>query len=418
MAPVTSVLKRLLGVEKHVVIEGWEYSAAEAALVVRVRVAKPKRRRCSQCQRKQPQYDPGPGPRRWRGLDLGTTRVFLEATVPRVECPTHGVVVAAVPWARPHSGFTTEFEDQCAWLAVHTNRTAVASLLRIAWATVGRIVMRIAGEAAARVDLLANLRRIGIDELSHRKGHKYVTCVIDHDSGRIVWMSPGRDRDTIRAFFDALGPERTAQLELVSADGAPWIDDVVRERAPQAVRCMDTFHVVQWATAALDKVRRQVWNDLRRGGAAGAASHLKGARWALWKNPENLTCQQKRTLAWVQGVNAPLYRAYLLKEGLRAVFKEKTPAEAIEALKQWLGWARRCKLKPFVELARALYARHRERIEATLKHRLTNARVEAVNGQLRLLLRMAYGFHRVDAFIGLAMLKTAGLCPPLPGRST
>lgn len=416
VAPVTSVWKRLLGIERDVVVEGWEFDEATTALVVRVRIARRGRHRCPWCRFPRARYDPGPGRRRWRGLDLGTIRVFLEASVPRVSCPTHGVVVAAVPWARPHSAFTTAFEDQCAWLAVHTNRTAVAALLRIAWATVGRIVARIAGEATRRVDLLSGLRRIGIDELSHRKGHQYVTCVIDHDTGRIVWMAPGRDRDTTRAFFDALGPERSAQLEMVSADAAPWIDEVVKERAPQAVRCMDTFHVVQWATMALDIVRRNVWNDLRRGGADGAAFHLKGARWALWKNPENLTARQRRTLAWVQEVNAPLYRAYLLKEALRAVFRERTPAAALEALKRWLGWARRCRLKPFVDLARAVYRRHRERIEATIQHGLTNARLEAVNGQLRLLLRIAYGFHHVEAFIALAMMKTGGLCPALPGR--
>jgi transposase len=349
-------------------------------------------------------------------MDLGTTRVFLESRVPRVTCRYHGVVVAAVPWARAQSRFSREFEDQCAWLAIRTNRTAVSELLRIAWTSVGRIVERIGTEARARVDLLAGLRRIGFDELSHRKGHKYVTVVVDHDSGRIVWMSPGRDRDTVRAFFTALGTERTAQLQLVSADGAPWIDDVVREKAPQAVRCMDTFHVVQWATMALDKVRREVWNGLRKTGHSSAAVDLKGARWALWKNPENLTARQQRTLAWVQEANAPLYRAYLLKESIRTVFKQPTAEAGRDALDSWLRWASRCRLRPFVELARSIRERHRERIEATLAHGLTNARIEAANGQLRLLLRLAYGFHDVNAFIALAMLKLARLCPPLPGR--
>jgi transposase len=159
--------------------------------------------------------------------------------------PEHGVVVAQVPWARAGSGFTCEFEDQCGWLAVHTSRTAVSALMRVAWRTVGRIVERLTDEGLAGTDLLANLRRIGIDELSYRKGHKYLTVVVDHDSGRLVWMQPGRDAATVHRFFDALGPERSAALELVSADGALWIEEAVAKRAPQAVRCLDPFHVVQ-----------------------------------------------------------------------------------------------------------------------------------------------------------------------------
>jgi transposase len=415
VASVHSVWKRLLGVERGVVVEDWQYEEGGRAFVVSVRPSRKARRRCAECGRRCPLYDRGPGRRRWRGLDLGTTRVFLDAATPRVRCPQHGVHVAAVPWARAHSGFTRQFEQQAAWLAVHTSRTAVSQLLRVAWRTVGRIVQTVGEEARSQVDLLSGLRRIGIDELSHRKGQKYVTVVVDHDTGRLVWMAPGRDANTVRGFFDALGAERTKALQLVSADGASWIEEAVREKAPHVVRCLDTFHVVQWATQALDEVRRDVWNSLRRAGDGKAALHLKGARWALWKNPENLSARQRKTLAWVQEANAPLYRAYLLKEGLRGVFKARSPAAASDRLDAWLSWASRSRLKSFVKLARSI-RRYRERIEATLQHGLTNAIVESRNTQLRLLTRVAHGFHHVQAFIGLAMLKLAGLCPPLPGR--
>lgn len=415
VASINSVWKRLLGVEQAV-IEGCEF-AKSGDFIVSVRVPKKGRRRCSQCGRRCPRYDRGTGRRRWRGLDLGATKVFLEAEAPRVDCPEHGVVVAQVPWARPLVSFTRQFEDECTWLAVHTSRTAVSEKLRIAWRSVGRILERVGTEARARVDLLAGLKRIGIDELSYLKGHKYVTVVVDHDTGRLVWMSPGRDTATVLAFFDALGKERAAQLELVSADGAAWIDDAVRQRAPQAVRCLDTFHVVQWATKALDIVRREVWNELRTSEAPERAKHLKNARWALWKNPENLTAHQRVTLGWIPKVNKPLYRAYLLKEGLRTVFQERSLEVATARLDAWLRWAARSRLPSFVKLARTI-KEYRPRIEATLTHGLTNARVEAKNTQLRLLTRVAHGFHHVEAFIALAMLKLAGLCPPLPGRKS
>lgn len=415
MASVNRLWRRLLGVE-GVVVEDWDFDEIEQAVVVSVRPTKRGRRRCSRCHRRCGLYDQGSGRRRWRGLDLGTVKVYFEAQAVRVSCPEHGVVVAEVPWARPGSGFTRQFEEQCGWLAVHTNRTAVAELMRVSWRTVGRIVGRLADEALARTDLLSGLKRIGIDELSYRKGHKYLTVVVDHDSGRLVWLDPGRDQATVHRFFDALGPERSAALTLVSADGANWIEDVVRVRAPQAVRCLDPFHVVQWATSALDKVRRSVWNELRRDRGGSEAAQLKGARWALWKNPENLTARQRRTLAWVAKANAPLYRAYLLKEGLRSVFHQRSARIARQRLDEWLAWACRSRLEPFVKLAKSIRL-FRPRIEATLTHQLTNALVEGRNSQLRLLHRMAFGFHSAKAFIGLALLKLGGLAPPLPGRS-
>ncbi len=113
--------------------------------------------------------------------------------------------------------------------------------------------------------------------------------MVDHDSGRLVWAAPGRDKATLAGFFDALGPDRCAQITHVSADGADWISTVVEQRCPNAVRCADPFHVVGWATDALDEVRRQAWNEARgavsqrrAGRASGHTKALKHARYALW----------------------------------------------------------------------------------------------------------------------------------------
>ena len=130
-------------------------------------------------------------------MDVGTIFALLEAEAPRVRCPEHGVVVGAVPWAGHDSRFTRAFEEQVAWLAVNTSSSAVAELMRISWRTVGPIRERVAAEAGPGVDLLAGLRRIGIDEISHRKGHRYLTVVVDHDSGRLVWAAPGPDSKTV-----------------------------------------------------------------------------------------------------------------------------------------------------------------------------------------------------------------------------
>ena len=243
-----------------------------------------------------------------------------------MRCGRHGVVVCAVPWARHRSRFTRAFEDQAAWLAVNTSKSAVAELMRVAWRTVGAICERVCEEATGEVDLLDGLRRIGIDEISHRKGQRYLTVVVDHDTGRLVWAAAGRDRKTVERFLDELGEQRCKQLKLVSCDMASWIAGPVAERLPDAVRCVDPFHVVQLATDALDEVRRDVWNEARRAGEIAAAKDLKGARYALWKNPENLTDRQQAKLSSIQKTNARLYRAYLLKEQLRQIYR--LPAEA------------------------------------------------------------------------------------------
>jgi transposase len=350
------------------------------------------------------------------GLDLGTTQVFLQARTRRVVCAEHGVVVAAVPWARPGSRFTAAFEDTCAWLVCHAALSVVAILLRVAWRSVSDIITRVVAQRAAQTDRLAGLRRIGIDEISYRKGQRYLLVVVDHDTGRLVWAGKDRTQETLRRFFDQLGAERAAALTHVSADGADWIHTVVAERAPRAVLCLDPFHVVAWATKALDQVRRGLAGQLRRSGRAEQATTIKNTRWALLKNPDSLSTEQRTTLAGIQATNGPLYRAYLLKEQLRAVFQARDLPAARRLLIGWLAWAQRSRLPAFVKLAKTI-KRYRQLILNSVEHGLSNARSEATNTHLRLLTRRAYGFRTPEALIAMADLTRGGLCPSLPGRS-
>ena len=403
---------RMLGLEKTVV-EAVEEE--DGAIVISVRPRYSQRDRCPHCRRRCPGYDQGEGRRRWRALDLATTVCFLEADAPRVACKQHGVVVAAVPWARHDAGFTRSFDDQAAWLAVNTSKSAICQLMRIAWRTVGRICERVTAEAKRGRDMFANLTELGFDEISIRKGQKYLTVVVDHHTGRLVWAAFGRDRKTVEKFLDLLGEERCQQIKLVSCDDAEWITRPIAERCPDAVICLDPWHIVKAATDALDEVRREVWNEARRSGNKQLAKDLKGARFALWKKPENLTERQQHKLAFIQKLNAPIYRAYLLKEQLRQIYHADSIEDALALLDGWLKWARRCRLEPFVKLARRI-TQQRSRVEAALHHSLSNARVEQVNTQIRLIIRRGFGYHSPDAVIALAMLTLGGLCPPLPGR--
>ncbi|MGH3402993.1 MAG: ISL3 family transposase [Streptosporangiaceae bacterium] len=432
------VWAKMLGCD-NAVVEGVDFDEQDAgdgsgprlAVVVHVRPYQPQAHRCGICGRRRPGYDQGGGRRLWRALDAGPVTAWLEAAAPRVKYPAHGVVVAAVPWARHGAAHTRAFEDTVGWLACVTSKTTITQLMRVSWRAVGHIVERVSDEAGAGTDRLAGLRRIGIDEISYKRGHKYLTIIADHDSGLLVWAAPGRDKKTLRGFFDALDPDRAAALTHVSADGASWISSVVTEQAPAAVQCTDPFHVVSWATTALDEVRREVWNHaraqagghtVRRDGnrprkiSAGDAKDLKRARYALWKNEGDLTARQQARLAWIEKTHPYLYRAWLLKEGIRVIFQLKgQPKAAADALDKWLAWAARCRIPQFVRLGQTIRA-HRKGIEAALEHRLSNGLIESVNTKIRVITRMAFGFHHPAALIGLAMLTLGGLRPQLPGR--
>ena len=427
-----SLWRALLGVEKTV-IERVEFDEDAELLVAHVRATARARSRCGVCGRRCPGYDPGEGRRRWRSMDLGTMRAVLEAEAPRVRCPQHGVVVASVPWARHDAGHTYAFDETVAWLTTQSSKSTVTELMRIAWRTVGSIITRVWDDVDAHCDRLAGLRRIGIDEISYKKGHKYLMVVVDHDTRRLVWAAPGRSSATVREFFDLLGPERCAQITHVSADGADFIDSIVAATCPDAVRVADPFHVVKWATEALDEVRRGAWNDARalaraepkrgrgrppadappRPGSERARA-LKGARYSLWKNPENLSENQRIKLAWIAATDPRLYRAYLLKEGLRLIFTMPYAA-AVEALERWISWARRCRIPSFVKLQKSI-VKHRARILAAIEHNLSNGLIESTNTKIRLITRMAFGFKSPEALIALALLSLGGHRPVLPGR--
>lgn len=407
------VWARLFGVS-GVVVEAVELDEGLGAAVASVRLRRGQRQRCGACGRRSSFYDRGEGRRRWRTLDLGTTRALVEADAPRVNCREHGVVVARVPWARHDSRFTRVFEEQCAWMAVHLSKTTLSQLVRIAWRSVGTILSRVVHERSMATDRLEGLSKIGIDEVSFRKGQRYLTVVVDHATARVVWAAEGRDEATLGRFFDLLGPKRSNALQFVTADGASWIGNVLKRRCPQATVCLDPFHVVSWATDALDQVRREVWNTARRAGQTQLARDLKGMRFALWKNPLDLTHRQDAKLANIARTNKPLYRAYLLKEQLREVFQLPYVA-AVALLEHWIQWARRSRLRPFVKLARTITT-HRAAILAAIEHGLSNARVESVNTRIRLLTRIAFGFHSAEPLIAMVMLALGGLCPELPGR--
>ena len=257
--PADIVLSKSLGLKKTRVI-GYELTAEGVLLDVKSAFDDG---RCSGCFRRVRRVHDRYEGRTWRHLDFAGMKVSLRSTLRRLVCPRCGVRIELVPWADHGSAFTRRFEEQVAFLAQHANRTVVSELMQIAWRTVGLVIERVLARLGPR-DLLGNLRRIGVDELSYRKHHEYVTVVIDHDTGRLVWGHPGKNADTLKLFFDQLGPERSAQLENVSMDMSQAYINAVREKAPNATIVFDRFHVQRLAQDALDELRRaEVREDVR-----------------------------------------------------------------------------------------------------------------------------------------------------------
>lgn len=445
MASADTLCKKLLNV-KHTVVESHDfYTGADGVAHLRIK-ARPNawhQDDCPFCGRRCPGYDhPAKHRKIWRGLDFGGILVEIEGDTHRIRCPEHGVVTAAVPWAYPGSSFTKDFDLTVAWLAEYIPRSAVASFMRIDWQTVGNCISRslqdLEPERSRRLD---GLVRIGIDETSYRKGHKYITVIVNHDTNTVVWVADGHGKSVLEQFYRTLSDEQLASIEVVTGDGARWITDCVNEFTPNCERCVDPFHVVEWAMDALDQVRKDRWraayakaselakeapkkrgraksDDLAAQKARAArkeASEIKKSTYALGKAPENLTDNQRIRLEMIQARDPQLYRAYRLKESLRTLLKSSDVDQAEADLKHWLWWASHSRIPAFHDLYEKI-KRHREHILNTIRLGLSNARIEATNNKIKLIIRKAYGFRNIQNMMDMVYLVCSDIRIPLPNR--
>jgi len=374
-----------------------------------------RRRRCGQCGRRAPVYDRRPL-RWWLHLPFGATPVRLAYAPRRVHCPQCGVQTEKLPWGQAASRFTTAFEEMVAYLAQITDKTHVARLMGISWPTVGSIVERVVARHLP-AERLASLRLIGIDEFSFRKRHRYLTVVVDHERRRIVWAAEGHKAETLDPFFERLGPETCAAIELVSIDLAASYRKAAKEKLPNAEIVFDRFHVQRLASDALDEVRRALVRELADTPEEAAA--VKNTRWALLRDSSSLLPEQRERLSLVQTTNRPLYRAYLLKETLARALDYVQPKRAHQALLDWMAWASRSRLRPFVRASRTIRD-HLSGILAYIRSRLTNGLVEGLNAKLRMVNRRAYGYHSAPALIAMLFLTCGGiqLNPALPSPTS
>ena len=374
--------------------------------------------------------------RTWRHLDLGSSKLLLRAHIRRLDCRRcDRVRTEEVAWARPRARQSRDFEDVIAWLAQRTDKTTITRLLRTSWETVAGIVERVVAE---QIDArrLSGLLRIGVDEVSYRKGHRYLTVVADHDqAGRVVWAAEGKNAASLEAFYDELGKAGSAQLQAVSMDLGAAFKKATDTKAPQARQCVDPFHLVALANEAIDKARRWAWNlerDKARQAAelAGAkrrgrppkdspapprdqARWVKHSRWALLKDPDTLKPSQLEVLHELRRSGSVLYRCWQLKEGLRDLYRLPDPADALAHLDWWLAWACRSRIPAFVTLSKTVRD-NRDRILAAIELGLSNSKLEGLNSKIRLINHRGYGHHSAAALIAMIYLCCGGLTIQLP----
>ena len=398
----------------------------------------------------------------WRHLDLGIWQLEIHCRRRRLWCPVHGARTERVPFARPGSEFTRDFECLVAWLATRTDKSTIKRMLRIDWDTVGRIVARVCADELdpSRLD---HLYEIGIDEVSWKRQHKYLTLVIDHQRRQVVWGCEGSGQAAADAFFSELDPPppdpakqphaasepaimvpfgpcptvpvghgipgawlqpgleleaaifaRAGRLQAVSLDMGPGYAKSVRANAPQAVVCIDPYHVVQLANQALDEVRRAYWNELRSLGDQQAAKRFKDSRWCLLKRPEKLTDEQATTLVRIKAAGGEVWRAYTLKEAVRGIFDAGLNLDDVDVLiNRLLSRLARSRLEPFIRLGKTI-RKHRDGILAAVRLGINQGRTEALNNKVRLITRRAYGFHSAKAALALVLLTCGPITLHLP----
>lgn len=344
--------------------------------------------------------------RRWRHMSIWGNEVWLEGEIRRLKCKKCAAVVTeAVPWARHDSDFTVPFEDAVALLTQQTNKTAVMNLTGISWVTVGKIAERVVAEKLDP-ERLKRLRRIGVDEISFRKRHRYLTVVTDHDARRVIWVAEGKSSEVLKSFFELIGREACDRIKIVTMDMSAAYRKAVLETLPNATIVFDHFHIAKLANEALNEVRRAL---MREAESKAEKDEIKGTRWATLHRMDNAREKHHDVLAKLRP-QQPLGRGYLLKESLLDILSRAFP-EPESALRGWSAWASRSRLQPFVRLGRTI-RRYWDGIVALFKERITNGIAEGINNKIRLLSHRAYGFHSAPPLIATIHLCCGGIKLP------
>lgn len=403
----TTFIRKLLRLKAHKVTQVQE---TETSVVIHIERLKRRLLRCGVCrQRCGTVHQRRPKERRWRDLSWRDRNAFLCYQPYRVDCPCCGVRVESVPWAEPWARVTRALARSVAVMARDLSGLKTAGHYQLNWKTVARII-RQAVAYGLRHRKRRPLHVIGIDEVSRRKGHHYLTVVYDLERRVLLWVGQDRTADTLNRFFAELGRRRCRSIHTVCMDMWPAFLRSVRENLPRAQVLFDRFHVVRHLNVALDTVRRE---EVRRLSGAHRVA-IKSTRFVLLKNPWNLRPEEKERLSNLVRWNLPIVRAWYLKESFQLFWEYKQPARAEEHLRRWMHSAMRSRLEPFKNFVRLL-REHLDGILAWTRTRASNGAVEAENNKIKEVSHRSFGFRDPKNFIAAIYHTCARL--PLPAET-
>ncbi len=330
----------------------------------------------------------------FRHVPLWNIPVWLSYRPRRVYCSScKGIRIERLPWVAGKHRLTLSYACFMAGWARMLPWYTVAKLFNCSWGTVAAAVKTVVDYGLQHRDL-TGISHIGIDEISRKKGHVYLTNVYDLRSRTLIWSGEGRTKETLHRFFHYLGPERTANLQGICCDMWQSYIDVVKECAPHATLVFDKFHIVRHLMEAVDQVRR---NEIHEKGKEHKEL-MKDSRYIWLKNPWNLTPKQQARLSSLEKMNLKINRAYLLKERFRDFWSYKTKTWAHKHLKQWFWWATHSRLEPMREFA-WMVRRHEENILTWFQMPINNGTVEGLNNKAKVVSHKAYGFRTADNYI-------------------
>lgn len=383
-------IRKSLGMKAHWVTEMVE---TEEGWVARIDRLGNRRLRCGECGGEVKGTRGRRSERRWKDLSIRDQTFWIVYRPFRVFCRRCGLRVERVPWARKWERVTLALAHAVALLAKKLSLKEVAEHFGLDWKVVATVVKRVVSEGL-KLRKLKTLHVLGIDEVSRKKGHRYLTLVYDLERGRLVWAGLDRRQETLDEFFQWLGKRRARTLQALCLDmWAPYLASV-QTHAPQAILVFDRFHVVQHLNRAIDEVRRA---EVRRL-AQTEVIDLKKTRFILLKNPWNLTPKERRRLSQLLKLNLPIVRAYYLKEAFQRFWDYLQEKRAKAHLKQWSWWATHSRLQPIIEFARLL-KEHLPGVLAWTKLRISNGALEGMNNKVKLVSHRSFGFRKPEYFI-------------------
>jgi transposase len=355
--------------------------------------------------------------RRVRDLPIGEWDTWLIFPRARLQCPRCGPTVESVPWLDRYQRMTTRLAEKIARLAQRLSIKHVAEWFGVSWDTVKQIDKRalLAGLGPPE-DHLDGVRVIAIDEFAIQRGHRYATVVVDVLTKRVLWICRDRDREALRGFFVALGPERCALLEAAAVDmWRPYRTELL-SYCPQVRLVYDLFHVVaKYGREVVDRVRVDETNRLARAAGPGPIRNqrrvIKGARWLLLRNREHVTNPADRVrLRELLQTNKPLFITYLLKDDLKQLWRFRYPKAARRFWGEWRRRAIASGLRPLLAFTKIL----EDHIDGIISHCLypiNSGVLEGMNNKIKVIKRMAYGFRDDEYFF----LKIRAAFPGITG---